>query len=117
MNSPVVARERGDRPCELLARRPHAPPSGPRGAGEDGLGDECERARPGRSAAMTVHLPVPFWPAVSRIRSTIGLPVSGSLKRDSRGDLDQIAVQRALVPVGEDVVHGGGSMPSSLHEQ
>ena len=29
-------------------------------------------------AASTVHLPVPFCPAVSRITSTVGLPVSGS---------------------------------------
>ena len=31
---------------------------------------------PRSSAAMAVHLPVPFWPAVSRIRSTSGLPSS-----------------------------------------
>ena len=30
-------------------------------------------------AEPTVHLPVPFCPAASRIRSTSGLPVSGSL--------------------------------------
>ena len=32
------------------------------------------------SAALScVHWPVPFWPALSRIRSTSGWPVSGSL--------------------------------------
>ena len=29
-------------------------------------------------AEATIHLPVPFWPAASRIRSTRGLPLSGS---------------------------------------
>ena len=29
---------------------------------------------PSSSAAMPVHLPVPFWPAVSSIFSTMGLP-------------------------------------------
>jgi hypothetical protein len=33
-------------------------------------------------AFMMVHLPVPFWPAVSRITSMIGLPVSGSFFED-----------------------------------
>ena len=33
-----------------------------------------------RSSELTlVHLPVPFWPAVSRILSTTASPVSGSL--------------------------------------
>ena len=36
------------------------------------------RGMPRSSAVLTVHLPVPFWPAVSRIRSIIGLPDSGS---------------------------------------
>ena len=39
----------------------------------------CGMATPRSSPACEVHLPVPFWPAVSRITSTIGLPVSGSL--------------------------------------
>ena len=55
---------------------------------------------------MAVHLPVPFWPAASRIRSTIGLPVSGSVvAEDVAGDLDEVAVELALVPAREDLVH------------
>ena len=35
---------------------------------------------PMSQAEITVHFPVPFWPAASRIRSIIGRPVSGSVK-------------------------------------
>ena len=30
------------------------------------------------AAFISVHWPVPFWPALSRMTSTIGAPVSGS---------------------------------------
>ena len=33
---------------------------------------------PNWRASIPVHFPVPFWPAASRIRSTMGLPVSSS---------------------------------------
>ncbi len=36
---------------------------------------------PRSSALKTVHLPVPFWPAVSRILSTIGCPSSSCLAK------------------------------------
>ena len=54
---------------------------------------------------MTVHLPVPFWPAVSRILSTSGVPSVVLLGENVAGDLDEIGVEFALVPFGEDVVH------------
>ena len=38
------------------------------------------RGTPRSAAEITVHFPVPFCPAASRIRSTIGFPVSGSVK-------------------------------------
>ena len=59
---------------------------------------------PRSSALMPVHLPVPFWPAVSRILSTSGLPSSSFLAKMSAGDFDQVAVELALVPLGEDFV-------------
>ncbi len=37
-------------------------------------------ATPSSRAESVVHLPVPFWPALSRITSTIGWPVSGSFR-------------------------------------
>ncbi|MMZ64371.1 hypothetical protein D1872_266960 [compost metagenome] len=37
-----------------------------------------DNGTPRSSALWLVHLPVPFWPAASRITSTIGLPVSSS---------------------------------------
>jgi hypothetical protein len=54
---------------------------------------------------ITVHLPVPFWPAVSRILSTSGLAVLVLLGEDVARDFDQVAVEVALVPLGEDFVH------------
>ena len=47
---------------------------------------------PWSSALMPVHLPVPFWPAVSRIFSTSGAPSA-------------VAVQLGFFPVVEDGVH------------
>ena len=44
---------------------------------------------------MTVHLPVPFWPAVSRILSTSGWPSVSLKARMSRGDFDEIGIQFA----------------------
>ena len=37
-------------------------------------------ATPTSMATWLVHLPVPFWPALSRMTSTRGLPVSGSVR-------------------------------------
>ena len=66
---------------------------------------------------MTVHLPVPFWPAVSRILSTSGVPSVVLLGEDVAGDLDEVAVEFALVPFGEDLVHFvGGHAEAVLHE-
>ncbi len=54
-------------------------------------------------ASMADHLPVPFWPAASTMISTIGLPVSGSVcLQHLFGDLDQVGVEAALVPLTED---------------
>ena len=59
---------------------------------------------PRSSADFTVQRPVPFCSASSRMTSTSGLPVLASVWRStSRGDLDQEAVQVALVPLGEHV--------------
>ena len=62
---------------------------------------------------MTVHLPVPFWPAVSRILSTSGWPSVVLEAENIAGDLDEIAVQLAPVPFGEHLVHlvGGHAQP------
>src|SRR5213075_30669 len=38
---------------------------------------------PRSSATCAVHLPVPFWPALSCTRSTSGLPVSASFLRST----------------------------------
>ena len=42
------------------------------------------RGTPSSRAAMPVHLPVPFWPAVSRMCSTRGEPSSSLKPRMSR---------------------------------
>ena len=56
-------------------------------------------ATPRSRADWLVHLPVPFWPALSRIDSTSGPPVSGSFCReDVGGDLDEVGFEVALVP-------------------
>ena len=66
---------------------------------------------------MTVHLPVPFWPAVSRILSTSGGPSVVFEGEDVAGDFDQVAIEVALVPFGEDVVHlVGGQAEAILHD-
>ena len=72
---------------------------------------------PVSSALMTVHLPVPFWPAVSRILSTSGWPSSSFLAKMSRGDFDQVAVELALVPLGEDVVQFVGGEAEAVLQQ
>ena len=60
---------------------------------------------PSSSAATTVHLPVPFWPAASRIRSTTSVAGLVLVPENVAGDFDEIAVEFAVVPFGEDVVH------------
>ena len=60
---------------------------------------------PRSSASWLIHLPVPLAPAVSRILSTryfAGLWILDA--EDVAGDFDQVAVQFAAVPLGEDVV-------------
>ena len=73
-------------------------------AGEHGLGDAGDRARRGRarSARSTRRCP---WRRPGRgSTSTSGLPVSASdLAQHLGGDLDQVALELALVPLGEDV--------------
>ena len=52
------------------------------------------------SALTLVHLPVPFWPAVSRIMSTRAPPVSGILLGEHLGgDFDEETVEHAGVPL------------------
>ena len=70
---------------------------------------------PMSSALAEVHLPVPFWPAVSSTTSTNGLPVDRvPLPQDVGGDLDEERVQHALVPLGEDAASSAAAMPSRL---
>ena len=58
----------------------------------------------GRGRVCTVQTPVPFEPAWSRMTSTSGLPVFASTcLQHLGGDLDQVALELALVPLGEDV--------------
>ena len=71
---------------------------------------------PRSSALMAVHLPVPFWPAVSRILSTTARAVLVLLAEDVAGDLDQVAVELALVPLGEDVVQLVGSQAQGIFQ-
>ena len=60
-------------------------------------------------ALVEVHLPVPFWPAVSRTTSTKGFFGDRILLLQDVGrDLDQEAVEDALVPLGENRAHLGG---------
>jgi hypothetical protein len=61
-------------------------------------------------ALVEVHLPVPFWPAVSRTTSTKAFFFVDRilLLEDVGGDLDEEAVERAGVPLGEDRAHLGG---------
>ena len=74
---------------------------------------------PRSMAFCEVHLPVPFWPALSRMTSTRGLPVSGSILLENvPGDFDQVGVERALVPFGEDLADfGGGHLEQHLHHE
>ncbi len=56
-----------------------------------------------RSRALTaVHLPVPFWPAVSRILSTRAVPSSSLKIMMSAGDVNQEGIKDTVVPLGED---------------
>jgi hypothetical protein len=59
---------------------------------------------PSSATFITVHLPVPFWPAVSRILSTSGCRLVLEGQNVAR-DFDQVAIELALVPFGEDLVH------------
>ena len=66
---------------------------------------------------MTVHLPVPFWPAVSRILSTSGWPSVSLKARISRRDFDEVGIQFGLVPFGKDLLHlGGGHAQAVFHQ-
>ena len=51
---------------------------------------------------MTVHFPVPFWPAASSILSTSGEPLIVLPGEDVGRDLDEIGIEHAALPVGED---------------
>ena len=57
------------------------------------------------SEEMPVQRPVPFWPAVSRIFSTQRLAVLVAHRHDVGGDIDEIGVERALLPAPEGVGH------------
>jgi hypothetical protein len=48
---------------------------------------------------------VPFWPAVSRILSTSGVPSVSLKAKDVARDFDQIGIQFARVPFGKNLVH------------
>ncbi len=66
---------------------------------------------------MTVHLPVPFWPGgvenVIHQRRAV-LLLEG---QNVAGDFDQVRVEHARVPFGEDLVHlGGGHAEAVSHE-
>ena len=114
------ARARGAR-----RRRPRAP-SSLRGAAPNSVSAAsrsvfcADRARAATAASITVagtprscasiadQRPVPFWPAVSRIMSTSGLPVCGSIAAEHlAGDLDQVGFERPVVPALEDLRHRG----------
>ncbi len=43
----------------------------------------AEAGEPRSSASMADQRPVPFWPALSTITSTTGLPVAGSVARSA----------------------------------
>jgi len=58
---------------------------------------------PRSSAEIAVHLPVPFWPAVSRSLVDHRLAVFILLGEDGGGDLDEVAVEFALVPFGKNL--------------
>ena len=90
--------------------------------------DESERAKtasampetgtPRSRAVCTVHAPVPFAPASSRMTSTSGLPVAASdLAQHLRGDLDQVDSELAGVPLGEDVGDLGGGLAGAAADQ
>ena len=66
---------------------------------------------------MAVHLPVPFWPAVSRILSIIGCAIVVFLRENLGGDFDQEAVEFALVPFGEDVVQFVGAQAQTVFQK
>ena len=67
---------------------------------------------------MMVHLPVPFWPAVSRILSTSGCPIRHIfIGEDVGGDFNQERVEIACVPVGEDLVHVVGGHPEAVFQR
>ncbi len=73
---------------------------------------------PRSSAVCTVQAPVPFAPAASRMTSTSGLPGLGiHLAQHLGGDLDEEALQLALVPLGEDVGDLGGRLAGAAADQ
>ena len=72
-------RRSGARPghaADLLARRPPARPSCSTARAPSSAAAMVGMGTPRSSAISAVHLPVPFWPALSWTRSTSGLPVS-----------------------------------------
>ena len=60
---------------------------------------------PWSSADATVHFPVPFCPALSRIESTHRLALCVTVGQDVAGDLDEVRFQDARVPPPEDGAH------------
>ncbi len=93
----------GRGPFSFLAASTRSSFSAERQRRIDRLGDQRDRECPGPAMICTVHLPVPFWPAVSRILSTSGCAVGVLVGEDVAGDLDEVGVQFALVPLGEDL--------------
>ena len=76
-------------------------------------------ATPSSSAACVVHLPVPFWPAASRMLSTSGLrPPWSSLTLKI---LAVISIRNDCssprVPVGEDVGELGRAEPEPVAQE
>ena len=90
--------------------------------------DESERANtasampetgtPRSSAVCTVHAPVPFAPAWSRITSTSGLPVSASTWRSTSAVISiRYDSSSPRVPLGEDVGDLGGGLAGAAADQ
>ena len=100
----LVARELRLRALQHLARRRRARPSAPTGSGRRPPRRSASAGMPRSSAAM--HRPLAGALLAGGVEDHVDqrLAVSSSLKpRMSRGDLDQVAVELALVPLGEDL--------------